>query len=104
MKNNFICPNCQSKQKLKHLIFLSNNSTWHCHKCNSSLKPQRKPLAGVLIGLFAGLFGAMPTYYSMFILNFKLITSLSIGILMGVFTYFIVLWYYHYSVIFEKVD
>lgn len=97
MRNHFTCSNCQSKQKIKHLLFVTNYSNWNCHKCKTKLKPERKTNFAIIIGFLGGLVGAIPAYYSIFILKYSLIKSLFIGLLFGFFLYIGIIIYYYYN-------
>jgi transposase-like protein len=100
MKNNFSCPNCHSQQKLKHIYFMSNNSVWHCHKCNSVLKPEIMSTYTVQIGFLSVV---IPSYYCMLVLKYKLFKTLFIGLMFGVLAYVLILFYYYYTVKLEEV-
>ncbi len=100
MKNNFSCPNCHSKQKLKYLYFMSNSSVWHCHKCNSVLKPEKMSTHTVQIGFLSVV---IPSFYCMIVLKYKLFKTLFIGLMFGILAYVLVLFYYYYTVKLEEV-
>jgi transposase-like protein len=100
MKNNFSCPNCHSKQKLKHLYFMSNSSVWHCHKCNSVLKPNKMSSFTIQIGFLSVV---IPGYYCMIVLKYNLFKTLFIGLLFGGFAYSLGLLYYYFNVELEEI-
>ena len=98
--NFFTCLNCGTKQYLRHLLFMSNASTWHCHKCNILLKPEKMSLASTYIGFFAVV---IPTYYCMFILKYRIGIVMAIGLLFGILAYLLSLVYYYVRIRLEEV-
>lgn len=104
MKNNFSCPNCQSKQRIKHLFFFTNSTTWHCHQCNTVLKPKKlSSYAIFLISFLPGVLVIVPSFYTIYILKYKLIKALLVGLLFGILAYILAILYYYFNVKLEEV-
>ena len=100
MKNSYSCPRCHSKQKIKHLFLMSNNTTWHCDNCNTLLKPEKMTNLTFIGGFLSTV---IPACYSIIFLKNKLSKSLFIGLICGLIGYLIIILYYYFNIKLEEV-
>lgn len=100
MKTTFKCPNCKNKQHLKNLFLMNRDSSWRCHKCNTLIKPKNLSSNSNIIGFLSVVF---PSYFSIFILKYKLLPSLLVGLLFGLLTYILSLVYFYKNCQLEEI-
>lgn len=93
-KNNkhFQCPNCHSKQNLKHLYWMSKYSMWPCHSCGVQLKPKNISIISNLIGI---LIVVIPANIMLYRWHFSLWKTFLICMLIGGIFYLFSLIYFY---------
>jgi len=93
----FICPRCYASQKLKHLYFLSMNSSWRCPECNILLKPKKLTARLTYLGIL------IISICAIIFLSFLKLSLLKAIIIAPIIGFFISLLSIYKTIILEEV-
>lgn len=96
---HFICPRCYASQELKHLYFMSMNSTWRCPRCNILLKPKNLTGMSNYIGM---VIVVIPANILLFFFKLSFLKTITIVCILGIFFYLFSLLYFYKTTIFEE--
>src|SRR5690606_18217516 len=97
--NNFTCPRCNTKQKVKHLYWMSMHSSWRCHKCNAVLKPKNITGMSNYVGIFVVV---IPAYILLFFFKSSFLKTIVIVSILGLLFYIFSLFYFYITIVLEE--
>ncbi|CAM4277612.1 DUF983 domain-containing protein [Aquirufa beregesia] len=94
MKSKFNCPHCQKPQNLKYLLYIHKVIKWECPNCNKEITPKKlSAVASILIGISF----YITCYVPLIIFKWNITNSILLGVISGLFTYFMTLVFYYFT-------